>query len=403
MAQAGWNQGTGGEPYLGRGRYSDNKDRTGTARGRFYQDPETGQWYNSAGRPIEVPEFDDQGHQLTPGINPRGLDPEQQVEDLKHRQDPERFRAIVNPFATRNAREQASDQAFDSNVRLAESLLANQPGVEDYTINPTMRGAMEWDPSQQYQYEQDISMGRTDTQGLDAQRAALGDYRSIIDQGGLTAADRAAVFESQQMREQELRGNREAIMRNAAEQGRAGGVAQMLMQGQASQGTANQRALDDMRMQAMALGRRDQAIGAQAAVGGQVQSAQDALDRFNTMSRQDVQQRNIAAQQRGIDTRYQDEQGARIDNTNIANEAERLNKSNAFGNRGRFNERRNVGADVMNQRLNFANNQINKDAIVRAEHQQNFANVVGGATALAGAGAGIAGGVAKPKRDEDEE
>lgn len=385
----GGNEGQVGGP---RGRLTGKNKGAATARGKFFQGDD-GQWYDQLGNPVDIPQFDENGQQITPGASPGGLDPEQQIEALKHNQDPERFRAIENPFASRNQREQSSDQAFDANMRLAESFLQNQPGQEDYTINPIARENMGWDPSQQYSYEQDILQGRTDNAGLDAQRAALGQYGDIVGQGGLTAIDRAAMMQSQMQREQELRGNREAIMRNAAEQGRGGGVAQMLMQGQAAQGTANMRALDDARMQAAALGRKDTAIGAMGALGGNVQTAQDALDRFNTMSRQDVQQRNMAQQNRGVDTRYNDEQSNRDYNNSLMNDAERLNKSDAYGARGKYNERRNAAADVMNQRMNYANNQLGKEANVKAEHQQAFTNVVGGATALAGAGLGVAGAV----------
>jgi hypothetical protein len=377
------------------------KKVTQTARNRFYQD-EDGQWYDRNGATV-TPEYDENGQILSPGIE-GGLDPDQQIEALKHNQDPERFRQIENPYQTLTPREQFSDQAVAANMRLAESFLANQPGQEDYTINAQMRDSMSWDPSQQYQYEQDILQGRTDTTGLDAQRGALGQYGEIIGQGGLTAIDRAALMQSQQLREQELRGNREAIMRNAAEQGRGGGIAQLLQQGQASQQTANARAMDDARMQALALGRKDSAISAMGTLGGNIQTAQDALDRFNTQSRQDVQQRNVQSQQRGVDTRYNDEQSALVHNNNLANETERLNKSDAFGARGKWRERQNTAAEVMNQRTNFANHVMGREAAHKAEGRE-AANTI---TSALGVGASAAGAVAAPlagtkRRREDEE
>lgn len=365
------------------------KQVTQTARKRFYQD-EDGQWYDRNGATV-TPEYDENGQILSPGIE-GGLDPDQQIEALKHNQDPERFRQIENPYQSLTPREQFSDQAVSANMRLAESFLANQPGQEDYTINAQMRDSMSWDPSQQYQYEQDILQGRTDTTGLDAQRGALGQYGEIIGQGGLTAIDRAALMQSQQLREQELRGNREAIMRNAAEQGRGGGIAQLLQQGQASQQTANARAMDDARMQALALGRKDSAISAMDTLGGTIQTAQDALDKFNTMSRQDVQQRNVASQQRGVDTRYNDEQSALVHNNNLANETEQLNKSDAFGARGKWRERQNTAAEVMNQRTNFANHVMGREAAHKAEGRE-AANTI---TSALGVGAQAAGAVAAP-------
>lgn len=358
-----------------------------------YRYDDQGNWYDLSGNPVESPfpqAVDEFGQVHDPQA---GLSPIQQFRSqYVYGQDPYNFQPVQTPNDPRPIHEQYSTNAIESNVRMAQDLMKNQPGAEAYTLNPQFYEAMGWDPSQQYQYEQDILQNRSDTQGLDAQRAALGDYRSIIDQGGLTAADRASIMESQMRREQELRGNREAIMRNAAEQGRAGGVAQMLMQGQASQGTANQRALDDMRMQAAALGRKDMAIGAMGQLGGQVQSAQDALDRFNTMSRQDVQQRNIAAQQKGVDTRYDDERSTRRDNVDLANKYEEMNKSDVYGQRAAWLDKRDAAADVSDQRTNYANNVKGIQANLQAQKQQRFSNYMAGVGAITNAAGKVAGG-----------
>lgn len=383
-----------GDAYTG-GRFGTPAPTKGTKLspdGQYRYDDQ-GNWYDLRGNPVDNPfpqEVDEFGQVYDPEV---GLSPIQKFRAKNvYGQDPYNFQPVQTPGDTRPIHEQYSSNAIESNVRMAQDLMKNQPGAEAYTLNPQFYEAMGWDPSQQYQYEQDILQNRSDTQGLDAQRAALGDYRSIIDQGGLTAADRASIMESQMRREQELRGNREAIMRNAAEQGRAGGVAQMLMQGQASQGTANQRALDDMRMQAAALGRKDMAIGAMGQLGGQVQSAQDALDRFNTMSRQDVQQRNIAAQQKGVDTRYDDERSTRRDNVDLANKYEEMNKSDMYGERAAWLDKRDAGADVADQRTNYANNVKGIQANLQAQKQQRYSNYMAGASAFTNAAGKVFGG-----------
>jgi hypothetical protein len=262
------------------------------------------------------------------------------------------------------------------------------PGQDDYTIKPTDFQQMEWSPDEKYAYEDEINQKRSDTRGLDAQRAALSGYDDIVNQGGLTAIDRAAIAESQQGREQELRGNREAIMQNAQEQGRAGGNAQLLSQMQAAQGTGNQRAMDDIRTNALALSRKDSALGSLGDLGGQVQTSQDSIDRFNAEGNRSRQERNVIAKNRGIDTKYNDEQQTRSSNTQLANSAEERNKSAEYGARGRYGDQVAAIGDLQNQNEIRAAAETGRQASIIQQRQQKAANVIGGIGAVTGAATG---------------
>ncbi len=323
--------------------------------------------------------------------------PEQQfaTENINN-QDPSQFRPVLNPYSAADPREQFSSQAYGSNVELAQSLLGSVPGQDAYTIDPTYAQALGWDPSQQYQYETAEQQGHTNSLGLDAQKAALMGYGNIVNQGGLTDIDRASIMESTQMREQQLRSNREAIMANAAEQGRGGSLASMLSQNQAAQGTANMRAMDDARMRAMALGRKDAAIAGMDVVGGSIQTAQDAIDKFNTGARQDVQMRNASQANQGVDKRYADDQNVRNTNVNLANNAEIYNKSSSGGARGRFADHQDAADTVMNQRTNFAQDQRGIAEKIEAKKQQRINNIMAPVQMIAGAtGEVVSGAVGK--------
>jgi len=334
------------------------------------------------------------GNKLHPGrgtvlSDEAPLTPEQQFEQERRALNPlVEDTAVINPYVDTDHRTQRAAALLQSNTDLARKAYGMIPGQDDYTIKPTDFQQMEWSPDEKYAYEDEINQKRSDTRGLDAQRAALSGYDDIVNQGGLTAIDRAAIAESQQGREQELRGNREAIMQNAQEQGRAGGNAQLLSQMQAAQGTGNQRAMDDIRTNALALSRKDSALGSLGDLGGQVQTSQDSIDRFNAEGNRSRQERNVIAKNRGIDTKYNDEQQTRSSNTQLANSAEERNKSAEYGARGRYGDQVAAIGDLQNQNEIRAAAETGRQASIIQQRQQKAANVIGGIGAVTGAATG---------------
>ena len=344
-----------------------NQRATGSSGGNVpYVDPETGRTLPVARNP-NAP--------LTPSELAQ-----QQIDAL----DPYTQDILVANTETSTDHDwQRADNALKKIGQIAQDQYADLPGQDAYTINPTMLGKMSWSPNQRYQYESQFDQTRGDETGLDAQRAALAGYSEVLDEGGLTAIDRARIAQSRAMRGQEVGAQRAAIMQGAEEQGRAGGNAQMLAQMQAAQGGANARAMDDLTTQALALNRRDSAMAGLGVVGNQVQANQDAIDKFNTMGQREREMRNKAAQQRGIDTRYTDERNTSIANVNSRNQAEVLNKSAGYGQRGQYADKGAARAGIQNALQGRASWYSGNWKDDRAIAQQDKANAIGGVGAVA--------------------
>lgn len=306
-------------------------------------------------------------------------------------QDPDSAVFVANPESPDTLATQEAYQASQRNMRLAGKSLEERKGMslDDYTIKPSFYNAMGWDPSERYQNEDVTDYSRTDDEGLRIQREALGGFRQIFDEGGLNDVDRAAIMQSQLQREQELRANRDAITRNAAEQGRGGSLMSFMQQNQAAQGSANMRALDDSRMRAAALGRRDAAMSGMANIGGNIQTAQDAIDKLNADASATVHKRNVERQNAGVDTRYEDERSTARDNVDITNRAEVMNKGEAFGVRGKQRAVEDARGGVMNANTNHGNLMTGKQATLDAKSQQDTANWLTGASLITGAGGEI--------------
>lgn len=234
---------------------------------------------------------------------------------------------------------------------------------------------------------------RSDTEGLRAQQAGLDQYGQIIDAGGLTAIDKASIEQARQKRDAEARAGALAAEQKAEMMGRAGSAGSRLLAQTAASNATNQQALQNLQTNALALQRKDTAIGARAALGGQIQTAQDAIDRFNTEGERARRQAVFNAQNAANKDKYT-EQNARDErntstyndfygrglaygaglsslNTDRSNRAEEINKGPTGGARGA------VGLDLTAQdpvnaaRSATANDAIQKerDAAARAEQE----------------------------------
>lgn len=298
-------------------------------------------------------------------------------------QDPDSALFVANPYSPDSLATQEAYQASQRNMRMAQKSLAERQGMDldAYTINPSFYD----ESAPQYLNEDATSYDRTDEEGLRVQREALGGFREIANEQGLNDVDRAAIMQSRMQREQELRGNREAIMRNAAEQGRAGSLMSFMNQAQAAQGTANMRAVDDLRTNATAIGRRDYALNQMGNIGQNIQTGLDAIDKLNADASAAVHKRNVERQNASTDTARQ---SAR-DNVDVANRAEVLNKGEAYGARGKQNAVEGARGTVMNTNTNQMNLMTGKQASLDAQKQQDTANWITGAGVLAGVGSNV--------------
>src|SRR5574342_18168 len=164
----------------------------------------------------------------------------------------------------------------------------------DYGYTPALTEDVGYSPQDRYKYldevdpleaaleEQAINQVRTDTTGVDAQKNVLGEYANLYAQGGLNAIDRARLEQARRTRAAQGRSAEEAIMADMEERGRAGSNAELLARQQAQQGATNARSMDDLQTMALGLQRRDALLRDQGTLGGQVQTAQDVIDQFNT-------------------------------------------------------------------------------------------------------------------------
>lgn len=241
--------------------------------------------------------------------------------------------------------------------------------VGDYTVNPTLDSGPGYElgdrltmfddalPLDQQLQLEAIRQQRSDTTGLDAQRRALSGIEGALGAGGLSAIDRARIQESSQIRQSQARGAQEAIRANAAEQGRAGGRMQFLLEQQAQQSALGNRARDDLQTQALALGRMDTLRGQQANIGAGIQTSQDLIDKFNTEDQRAMRNAgndartatwdennrrdsaNIGAKNHAAGVTFATDTARSSANTDRTNTAEQINKGPSGGARGLFRDK----------------------------------------------------------------
>lgn len=198
----------------------------------------------------------------------------------------------------------------------------------DYTAPYIQDPGVDWRPQDRYHYlgetpdlevalqEQAINQERTDTTGVDAQKRVLGEYANLYNQGGLNAIDRARIEQARRMRAGQARGQEAAIMQQAEQMGRAGSNTALLGRMQAQQGATNARSMDDLQTMALGLQRRDALLRDQGTLGGQVQTAQDAIDQFNTLGERDRVKANIDRTNKGNELEWGE--GNRRESVNAA-------------------------------------------------------------------------------------
>lgn len=304
-------------------------------------------------------------------------------------------------------------QLLGQNVLDAEDTEAQLEalGMQDYTYTPEdeqgagyqladkVEHAGDADPLSYELQNEAINQGRTDTTGVDAQKNVLGEYASLYSQGGLSAIDRARMAQARQIRGTQNKGNRAAILQRMEQMGRAGGNAELLAQLEGQQASENALAMDDLQTEAMALERRDAILRDSGALGGQVQTAQDAIDRFNaegerTRIRENLDRENTATDKVWSENQSRDvtntaernkAHGAQFDedsardtrNTDRATEAARFNVGPNQGRRGQIHDVMGARGIVAGARSNVANHLIGERDKSDAQQAAQQAAIVG--------------------------
>lgn len=233
-------------------------------------------------------------------------------------------------------RGEARNQTIIANQMLQE--IKNAPDIskplilEKYKqaglLTPEMEQAIKTDPSA-------LAQIGTDQQSLDAQRSALQQMQQRA-QGGLTAADRAALAQTNLQTQADTEAKRQQILQQAqAQMGGAGQTGRTLAaQLMAAQGGANQQAANSNQIAQMSSQNALQAAAMSGQLGGQLnqqqfnQAAQkaaaaDEMNRFNVQNQIAQQQRNVAAGNQAQAGNLANAQG--ISNQNVSQQNSELN------------------------------------------------------------------------------
>lgn len=238
--------------------------------------------------------------------------------------NPELFQQYQNDQATGS--QSGYGAAGRANILLGENLAdaelteeeLNDLALSDYTYDPMQeQGQAEGSLVDRMEHageagglsfadlqERAIDQVRTEQTGIDAQKGVLNELKALYQDGGLSATDRARMAKAQMSRGMQSRANREAVMQRMEQMGRGGSNAEMLAQLDANQAAENALAMDDMETQSLALQRRERLLEGQADVGGAIQSSQDAIDKFNTLGKRDIEMRRNEAEKAGREKQY---------------------------------------------------------------------------------------------------
>lgn len=283
-----------------------------------------------------------------------------------------------------------------------------------YKLQDTLQYLGDADPLELATQQQVINQTRSDETGVQGQRDALQGYRDIYGQGGLTAMDRAALAQTQNMERMRARAAEQGVMRDAAEQGRGGNMLEFLSRQQAQQAASGRIAEQDMNTAAMAQARKERALEGMSSAGNQIQDAQDIIDNFNAEGERTRIRENIDRANSGTEATWNENQNREhanqvffnqgatgtfgADTIRSAANTDRSNQANLFnvtqgGARGLLKDRLAARAVAGGQGLQAAGMgyQYGSDqAAASAAHDAAVASFVGD---LAGAGAGAIGAI----------
>lgn len=203
-----------------------------------------------------------------------------------------------------------------------------------------------------------------------AQVDTLQGLDDIVNEGGLTAIDRARIANINDEQVQTERSQRAAILQNMAQRGLSGSGFELASQLSAQQGAANNAARQGVDVAALAQQRALDAMMQKANLGGQlsqqqfgqksaVAQAKDAIDRFNATNKQNVINQNVATRNAAQATNLTNQQRIADQNVLMKNQNE---TRNADLKQQEYENKAKKAALLTNQYAGIANNQQQKDA-----------------------------------------
>jgi hypothetical protein len=294
----------------------------------------------------------------------------------------------INSSADRNAAQQAAQNAVQEITSIgAPPDLAKQILLKHFEsaglLTPAVESAINQGDSSLSSYTEDPNL-------KNAQMGAL----SMLQQrghGGLTAIDRAAFNDMRAKLATDAEGKRQQILQNFAQRGLAGSGAELAAQLQAQSSAQNQASQQGDAIAAAASQRALEAMTNAGQLGGQMRGqdfgvaqgkaqSQDAINRFNAANSQDVQARNVAAQNQSRQYNLANNQRLLDSNTNMDN-AEQYRQADA--QRQYWQDQLNAAAAKSNAYNNQATNLLGQ-ANSAANMYQKLGTGLGGAVASYG-------------------
>ncbi len=236
----------------------------------------------------------------------------------------------------------------------------------------------------------------TDPRLKDAQMAALSKLQGI-GQDGLSAENRLALNQTRRATSQDSQARDQAILQNMGARGAGGSGAELAARLSSSQAQADRASQEGDRVAAMANQQALQAIMNAGQLGGQMQGqefnqasqiaqAQDAINRFNTANRQNVEGVNTAARNQAQMQNLTSAQRIADSNVGLKNQQQLYNKNVIADDYTRRMGKAGAEADAMNSQ---AKNLLGQ----AANTGKSWANI---GSAAGGIASGIFGGKVAP-------
>lgn len=207
----------------------------------------------------------------------------------------------------------------------------------------------------------------TDPRLQQAQMEALRRLQGLSETG-MDITDRARLFAISQAEGARSRGEREAILQNAAARGLSGSGLELAAQLGQQQGAATRGAAEGFGVAEAAQQRALQALQGAGGLAGQIRGqsfeeqaqrarAQDIINQFNTRQRQDVVNMNLAERNRAFQQNLTERQRVADQNAALRNQQQQYNKEllqRQFQNRmaravGQAGALQNAAAQLTNQ------------------------------------------------------
>lgn len=237
----------------------------------------------------------------------------------------------------------------------------------------------------------------TDPRLKQAQLDSLLKLQEVANNDGMSAQDQSRLSQIQSQLRQQEQGSRQAIMQNMAQRGMSGSGFELAANLSNQQGSADRASAEGLEVKAQAEKRALEAIMNSGQLGGQIRNqdfteksavaqAQDQINKFNTMNRQDVSNRNVNRNNEAQQTNLKEAQ--RVADTNVAtrNTQQQYNKEllqNQFDNRlklangksGVYNTQADYYRDQAKNRTGLTGTLISSGAALLASDENLKKNV----------------------------